>query len=185
MSILIPLITADDLEQFPDDGKRREVIAGELYVSPAPARNHQELSSDLHFLLYEAVVNTGLGRVFHAPVDVRFTEGDQVQPDLLVILKDRLDIYRGHIVHGAPDVVVEILSPSNRTVDLVEKARLYAEHAVPEYWILDPIEKTIQLFRHEGGRHVIVAPEAGVLHSAVVPGLAIDPAKLFAQLDSE
>jgi Uma2 family endonuclease len=185
MSVQVPLLTADELDQFPDDGKRREIIAGELYVSPAPAKPHQQLSGHLHVLLYNALVPTKLGEVYFAPVDVRFSERDQVQPDLLVILSERLSIYRGHIVFGAPDIVIEILSPSNRSVDLVEKARLYAENGVPEYWILDPIEHTFQMFRLEHGRHVHVAPEGNLHRSAVIPGLVIDQAALFSRLESD
>lgn len=182
MAIQIPLLTADELEQFPDDGKRREIIAGELYVSPAPTRDHQELSGHLYVLLYEAVVNTGLGHVYFAPVDVRFSERDQVQPDLLVIQQERLDIYQGHIVFGAPDIIVEILSPSNRSVDLTEKHRLYAEHGVPEYWILDPDARTFQMLTLADGRYVPVTPERGLLRSTVIPDLAVDQAELFARL---
>jgi Uma2 family endonuclease len=185
MSILVPLITADDLEQFPDDGLRREVIAGELYVSEAPARIHQRLSALLHLRLADAVETTGWGEVYYAPVDVRFTERDQVQPDLLVIRKERLGIYRGHIAHGAPDVIIEILSPSNRTVDLVQKAQLYADHGVPEYWILDPVERTTQLFTLKDKQYLPVEPDGGLFRSTVVPGLVIDPAELYSRMPSQ
>ena len=184
MSILIPLLTADELDQFPDDGKRREIIAGELYVSAAPAKPHQQLAGHLFVLLYNEVVLNELGEVYFAPVDVRFSERDQVQPDLLVILHERRDIYRGNTVYGAPDIVVEILSPSNRSVDLVEKARLYAAGGVGEYWILDPIGHTLQMLRLEDGRHVPVAPERGLMHSTVIPGFVIDQTALFARLRS-
>jgi len=87
MSVQTRLLTADELDQFPDDGKRCEIIAGELYVTPAPARQHQELAVQLCYLLYQAVELTGWGKVFFAPVDVRFSTHHQVQPDLLVIRK--------------------------------------------------------------------------------------------------
>jgi len=120
MSYQIPLLTAGDLDQFPDDGKRREIIAGELYVTPAPAKPHQQLAGHLYVVPYNAVVLNELGEVYFAPVDVRFSESDQVLPDLVVLLHERRGIYRGNTVYGAPDIVVEILSPSNRSVDLVE-----------------------------------------------------------------
>src|SRR5680860_1564 len=99
MSVTTRLLTVDDLDQFPDDGKRREIIAGELYVTPAPARQHQELAVQLCYLLYQAVELTGWGKVFFAPVDVRFSAHHQVQPDLLVIRKERMGSYRGNTVH--------------------------------------------------------------------------------------
>ncbi len=185
MSIKTRLLTVDELDQFPDDGKRREIIAGELYVSPAPAREHQKLAGQLFLLFHQAIELSGWGEVYFAPVDVRFSINDQVQPDLLVIRKERREIYRGNTVYGAPDVVVEILSPSNRTYDEVEKARLYAEASVPEYWILDPITHDFRMLTLIDGRHVPVTPEGGFFRSTVVPKLAVDPAALFASLSSE
>jgi Uma2 family endonuclease len=185
MTVLMPLLTADDLEQFPDDGKRREVIGGVLYVSVTPTRVHQRLSFLLARLLGEAVYDTGWGEAYYAPVDVRFSERDQVQPDLLVIRKERLGIYRGHIVHGAPDIVIEIISPSNGMVDLVEKAQLYAANDVPEYWIFDPAARTCQQYRLEDGQHVPVFPDGDTFRSTVVPDLAIDSQELFARLRTQ
>ncbi len=185
MSIKTRLLTVDELDQFPDDGKRREIIAGELYVSPAPAREHQKLAIHLSYLLYQAIELSGWGEVYFAPVDVRFSAHDQVQPDLLVIRKERREIYRGNTVYGPPDIVVEILSPSNRTYDVVEKGRLYAAAGVPEYWILDPITREFRILALVEGRYVPVEPDGEVLRSTVVPGLAVDPAALFAKLSSE
>lgn len=154
-------------------------------MSPAPAIVHQELSGRIHYLFFQAVNLTGWGRVYYAPVDVRFSTHDQVQPDLLVIRRERLEIGRGNTVHGAPDIVVEILSPSNGKYDEVEKARLYAEGGVPEYWILDPVAHVFRMLALVDGRYVPVTPEAGLLRSTVVPGLVVDPAELFANLKSE
>lgn len=185
MSVQTRPLTADDLDHFPDDGKRREIIAGELFVSPAPSIKHQELAGHLYYLLHQAVILTGWGKVYFAPVDVRFSTHDQVQPDLLVIRRERLEIGRGNTVHGAPDLVVEILSPSNRNYDEVEKARLYAEAGVPEYWIMDPMAHVCQMLTLVDGRYDPVTPDGGLLRSNVVPGLVVDPATLFARLKSE
>jgi len=73
MSVQTRLLTVDELDQFPDDGKRREIIAGELFVSPAPSIKHQELAGHLYYLLHQAVILTGWGKVYFAPVDVRFS----------------------------------------------------------------------------------------------------------------
>lgn len=175
-------ITADELDQMPDDGMRYEVIAGELHVAAAPLKEHQRFLARLNFLVYQAVVLPDWGEVFFAPVDVRFPNGDQVQPDLIVLRKDRLDLYQGNKVFGAPDVVVEILSPSNRPYDEVTKARLYAEFGVPEYWIGDPLAPNLRLFALRGGVYVPIAPEHGLLRSTVVPNLTVDPAALLVDL---
>ncbi len=133
MSIEPRTVFADELDHFPDDGKRREVIGGELYVWRVPSRTHQELSMWLSVLLFREIAETGAGMVYAAPVDVRFSSRDQVQPDLLAIRDERLGIYRGHTVLGAPDIVVEILSPPSAAYDEVEKRCLYAAGGVPEY----------------------------------------------------
>jgi Uma2 family endonuclease len=184
MSVQTRLLTVSDLDDFPDDGLRREIIAGVLYVSAAPARIHQRLLGYVFRSIIEAVEDTGWGEVYFAPVDVRFSENDQVQPDLLVIKADRLGIYRGSTVFGAPDLVVEILSPSNRSVDLVNKARLYADKGVPEYWILDPINHTAQVFKLSDGQFEPVALDGDLIRSTVIPKLVIDSADLFACLPS-
>jgi Uma2 family endonuclease len=158
-------------------------------VAAAPAREHQRLLGRLHVLLHEAVEEPGLGEVSMAPVDVRFSERDQVQPDLLVLLNDNLGRYRGNTVFGPPDLVVKIASPSTRRYDDVEKAHLFAANGVPESW--QPVPPTpehptggsfrIQILR--SGLYVPVAPDDdGRLHSTVVPGLTVAPSALLAGL---
>jgi Uma2 family endonuclease len=112
--------------------------------------------------------------VYATPVDVRLSEHDQVQPDLLAIRRDRRHIYRGHTVHGAPDIVVEILPPSNPGYDEVEKRRL-----------VDPVERTLTILRPGGDSYEPVAPEGGVLCSTAIVDFTIDPAALFALLAGE
>ncbi|CAN5532808.1 Uma2 family endonuclease [soil metagenome] len=185
MSIATQTVSADELDQFPDDGKRREVIGGELHVSPAPSRTHQELSAHLLFLLYGAIVQPCAGMVYAAPVDVRFSGVDQVRPDLLAIRRERLGIYRGHTVHGAPDIVVEILSPSNPAYDEVEKRRLYAAGGVPEYWIVDPEARRMTILRLTGEEYHVVEPVDGNVRSESIVDFAIDPSELFARLTAE
>lgn len=182
MSIAANLVTAAQLEFFPVDGKRREVVEGLLYVSPAPTRIHQTLSFRLAHLLFEAINKSGAGEAFSAPVDVRFSELDQVQPDLIAIRRERLGMYQGHVVNGAPDIVVEILSLSSRQYDEVEKMRLYAGAGVPEYWIVDPDRRQMTIYRLAGDGYEASAPIDGLLHSAAVTEFTVDPDALFADL---
>ncbi len=184
MSTATTLLTADQLDQFPNDGKRREVIEGELYVSPSAARNHQDLSMHLSMIFYRAIYEEGAGRVFATP-DVRFSEIDQVQPDLVVIRSDRLGIYEGHIVHGPPDIVVEILSPSNARYDQIEKRRLYEKYGVSEYWIVDPKLQMLTILRLTDGVYVETEPENGLLRSTAIVDFTIDPEALFARVSNE
>ena len=177
-------LTYEDLEGFPDDGKRREVVGGKLYVSPAPLKKHQRLSKRLVVLFHEQVERPGLGAVFHAPVDVRLPNGDQVQPDLLVLLLDHLGRYERNTVFGPPDIVVEIFSPTSFSYDKTEKAELYAALGVPEYWQADPDTPELRILEFGDGAYVPIPPDPdGRLRSRVVPGLVVDPATLFANLD--
>lgn len=185
MSIATNLVTAEQLGFFPVDGKRREVIEGVLHVSPAPSRVHQTLSFRLSSLLYQAINRSGAGEAFAAPVDVRFSEIDQVQPDLIAIRRERLDIYQGHIVNGAPDIVIEILSPSSRQYDEVEKKQLYARSGISEYWIVDPDRRQLTIYRLAGGSYRSTAPVDGLLHSAAVTEFTVDPEALFVELSNQ
>lgn len=182
-SSVIPRHTAADLDAFPDDGLRREIIEGELFVAAAPSRFHQEVQIRLIVQIGVLVKANGSGKIFAAPADVRLSEHDLVQPDIIFIRRERLGIYRGNTVHGAPDVIMEIVSPSNRGYDLESKARLYEANAVPEYWVFDPERRRITQLVFADGRHVPVEPTNGIYRSTVIPGLEIDPTVLFAPLD--
>lgn len=186
MSILTRPLTYLDLEHFPDDGKRYEVVYGELHVSAAPDRRHQRLLTILTAQAFHVAETSGAGQVFVAPVDVRPLGTDQVQPDLLFIRRERLHLYQGHVMLGPPDLVNEVLSPSTRHFDQTQKARFYAEAGVPEYWFFDPAEHEVRPFRLDAGAYVPLPPAAdGTFHSAVLPGFVVDPDALFAQVDGQ
>lgn len=183
MSILTQPLTYKDLEQFPDDGNRYEIVDGELYVAAAPAKPHQRLSRRLLLVIVAAVDAAQAGEVFYAPVDVRFSESSQVQPDILSIRRERAGIYRGNTVNEPPDPVVEILSPSNPAYDEQVKRRLYERMGVPELLLADPDTPSIRLFVLREGRYVAVEPDAdGRRHSTVVPDLVFDPKTLLTDL---
>ncbi|MGH2531723.1 MAG: Uma2 family endonuclease [Thermomicrobiales bacterium] len=183
MSTTAELLTYRDLEQVPDDGLRYEIIDGELYVAAAPAKSHQRLLGRLYRVIDDAADVTGAGEVFMAPVDVRFSLHSQVQPDLLFIRRERAGIYRVNTVYEPPDLVIEILSPSNRSYDEKIKRGLYERMGVPELMLADPDAPALRLFALREGRYVEVEPDAdGRLHSTIVPGLVFDPATLLANL---
>lgn len=184
MSLLARPLTYDDLRQLPDDRNRYELLGGELIVSPSPHRAHQRVSYRLTQLIGDHVDAQQLGEVYAAPVDVRLSPHSVVQPDLLFIRRDRLAIYGPTgPVEGAPDLVVEIVSPASRVMDRVRKAALYADSGVPEYWIVDPEPRTVELLVLDRGLYTPVAAEAGRYPSIAIPGLVIDPDTLFADLD--
>ncbi|MBX3071882.1 MAG: Uma2 family endonuclease [Thermomicrobiales bacterium] len=181
MSIASELLTVDQLDQFPNDGKRREIIEGELHVSPAPVRDHQFLVKRVLGLLVREIDDKGHGEAFPGPVDVRFSPGDQMQPDVIALSNGRPDAYQDHVMHGAPDIVVEILSPSNESYDRVEKRRLYEVNGVAEYWIIDPTSRDMTILRLTNGVYAETASENGLLRSTAIVDLTIDPAALFAR----
>jgi Uma2 family endonuclease len=136
---------------FPNDGNRHEIIDGRHYMNAAPSPRHQYVSRHIQFQLMEQIEQKGFGQVINAPIDVQFSECDVVQPDIIVVLKTNR-IMTPIKVKGAPDLAVEILSPSNRKYDKELKRQLYEQAGVPEYWIVDSEEQVIhQLQRSAEG----------------------------------
>jgi Uma2 family endonuclease len=178
MAIKRPLFSAEDLEHLPDDGY--ELFDGELIVSPAPIPKHQLTSSECHGLLLTAQ-RAGWGVVIAAPIEVQFTDLRIVQPDLIFIRRDRLHIIGKKRVEGAPDLVLGILSPGSRKADLGWKLTLYARGGVPFYWVLDPIARTVRIYRLEEEGYVaepILRP-GQTLSCPLFPGITTDVANLF------
>lgn len=184
MSVLTQRLTLADLAQMPNDGKRYEIIDGEPHVSPAPSRLHEKLTVRLLLLIYAYLTEHGLGDdVYTAPVDVHFSGYDGVQPDLVYVSPARRSILgEPGSINGAPDLIVEIFSPSSRAYDQLVKARLYATAGVPELWHADPEAESLTDFALEGGAYVPVPQVDGRARSLVLPGLEIDVAALFADL---
>jgi Uma2 family endonuclease len=130
-------LTHADYLLIPDDGMRHELIAGEHFVTPSPSLRHQTVSRNLVRFLDAFVRERRLGEVFFAPLDVILSDFDVVEPDLIFVRQERREILQDW-VRGVPDLLVEILSPSNRRHDEVRKRDLYEERGVEEYWIVDP-----------------------------------------------
>jgi Uma2 family endonuclease len=155
--------TYAEFARLPDDGNRYEVIAGELYVTPAPNSLHQQIGVRLVLALGGFVARHGLGVVYTAPYDVIFGEGDYVQPDVIYVRRERVnDVIRDHGAVGPPHLVVEILSGSTEQRDRGLKRERYAQYGVPEYWIIDPGAKHVEVYRLTRGdlRRVLVENDA-------------------------
>ncbi|MEW6619844.1 MAG: Uma2 family endonuclease [bacterium] len=142
--------TYEDYVQFPDDGKRYQIIQGEVYMSPAPVPYHQRISAKLFEILQQFVKINKLGEVFYAPCDVLFSDEDVVQPDIFFISKENLNIIKDKYIEGAPNLIIEITSPYTQNLDKLLKKRLYETYGVKEYWLLDADKKTLQIFSHTG-----------------------------------
>lgn len=140
-------LTYEDYCLLPNDGKRYEIIDGELFVSPAPIPKHQTFVTNLTYYLVEYAKKHRLGKVYVAPVDVVFSQFDVVEPDLIYISKSRASIMTRANVQGAPDLVVEVLSESTQKTDQTTKLKLYARFGVAEYWMIDPETCSAEIYR--------------------------------------
>ena len=172
--------TYQDYMQTPDD-IRYELIDGELILAAAPNMYHQTISRNLAWLIWGFARDRSLGEVYNAPCDVHLSDSNVVQPDILFISAARLDILTEQNVADAPDMVVEILSPSTANYDLRVKRDLYARFGVREYWLVDPEERTVSVLSLDGGEFYEVARfgEDDTLTSQVVEGLRIDLSEVF------
>src|SRR5271157_788448 len=167
-------LTYEDYCLLPDDGKRREIIEGELFVTPSPQTPHQRVVIRLSAHLWQFVDSHKLGEVFGAPFDVVFSEFDVVEPDLIYISNARANVLTNRNVQGAPDLVVEVLSEGTARVDCSIKLKLYAKFGVQEYWILDPEGPSAEIYRRgeKGLDPVAKLSAADVLTSPMFPGFS-------------
>jgi Uma2 family endonuclease len=176
-------LTYDDLvalQARPEyEFQRLEIIDGELFVSPAPIPLHQILTSTLIYLLSSLVIKRQLGLVLPAPVSVRLSPHDVVQPDVVFVRQDRRHIIGPRDIDGPPDLVIEILSPSTRRRDLTTKKALYERYGVPEYWIIDLEARAVSVFALVAGRYQPVPIGDGIIRSTVIPDCAIALTELF------
>jgi len=177
--------TYEDFVKFPDDGNRHEIIDGEHYVTPAPNTKHQRIVSRLTGSLVGYLDHHPIGEVFVAPFDVVFSNFSVVEPDLLYISRERRDILTDKHVQGAPDLVVEVLSPGTRKTDEVKKRDLYKRFGVREYWIVDPELDTIKVYRQVEGAFARVAELSAeaddTLTTPLLPGWSVALTKIFAE----
>jgi Uma2 family endonuclease len=177
-------LTYDDFVLFPDDGKRHELIDGEHYVTPSPNPKHQIVVGNLHLLIGNWLRDHRIGRVMLSPLDVVFTKFDVVEPDLLYLSNERAaQVLTNKNVHGVPELVVEIGSPSTRKRDETVKRRLYERAGVSEYWFVDPELDVVRAYR--AGARGFEKPdelwrEAGdVLTTSLLPGLDLPLVRIF------
>lgn len=176
-------LTVEDYELFPDDGQRHELIDGEHVVTAAPVVHHQRVLVRLVALLHVFVEEHSLGEILPAPTDVVLSRHDVVQPDVLFVSNARSAIVTRRI-EGAPDLAVEVLSPSSRRTDEVLKRRRYEVFGVTELWIVDPEIDVVRVYRRESperfGRPLELAAERGdMLATPLLPGLTLDLGRLF------
>ncbi len=174
-------LTYNDLLAFPDDGKRRELLDGELIVSPSPRLRHQEIVGRLYLSLGNHVVQQGSGRVYLGPTDILFSDRNVLVPDVLFVADERLGILTEKNIQGVPSLVIEVLS--NPRIDRVRKRDIYGRFGVPEYWFVDPEADRVEIYHATDagyGKPEIFEP-GDTLEYPPLPRLQIDLTKLFAR----
>ncbi len=143
-------LTYEDYLVLPNDGKRYQILEGELDVTPAPSTTHQKVSMRLEHLLVGHVEKHNLGLVLDAPVDVVLNERNVIQPDIIFIANEHLPQVEEAKVAGAPDLVVEILSPTTARTDRGTKSSIYCRHGVKWYWLVDPVAQLVEEYELQG-----------------------------------
>ena len=177
-------LTYQDYLDAPGD-QRYELIDGELILVASPNMDHQDVSMKLGYRMYSYVEENGLGWVSHAPLDVLLADNDTVtdvvQPDLLFVSREREQIRTPANIRGAPDFVVEILSPSSARRDWQYKRNLYARHGVKEYWIVDPSNRIVYVMLLTDGVLEIESTytEGDTVASVTLKGFSIDVDEIF------
>jgi len=169
--------TYDDLRNMPEDGNRYEVIDGELLGTPSPGTRHQSAQKNLTVLLVEQVERRGRGIVFPAPTDLIINQTRCVVPDVMVVAQARTNFITEAGVECAPDLVVEIVSPSSARNDREIKRKLYASIGVREYWIADPARKVIDVLalgESDYHEHGVFGPGQVLRSTAFELAIAID-----------
>ncbi|GAB4417843.1 MAG: Uma2 family endonuclease [Thermodesulfovibrionales bacterium] len=164
------------------EGAPYQLIGGELVMTPSPVPYHQRISKRLEFLLYDFVEKKrDMGEVFYSPIDVYLEETEVYQPDIIFVSKERLNIIGEKKIEGAPDIVIEILSPATAYYDLRHKKTVYAKHGVKEYWIVDPMEKSIEIFENRDHEFVLTdkATGKGNVKSKLLEGFEVEIEEIF------
>ena len=178
-------LTYNDFLTFPDDGKRHELIAGAHYVTPSPNTRHQMISGNLMTALRVCLESHPRGLVFAAPFDVVLSDADVVVPDLIYISRERRRILTAQNVQGAPDLIVEILSPGTRKADEIAKRALYERSGVTDYWIVDPELEVVRIYKRVDAAFVrtaeLAVARSDVLTTPLLPELSIPLAQIFAE----
>ncbi len=177
-------LTYADFLLFPDDGKRHELIDGAHYVTPSPKLKHQAIVGNLYWLIRSFLTDHPIGNAYLSPLDVVLSDIDVVEPDLLFVASEQLDILTERNVSGPPTLVVEVLSESTRRRDETLKMKLYERMGVREYWMVDPEAETVNVYRAAAERFERVCALSvetnDSLTTPALPGRSLALAAIFA-----
>ncbi|HEX9973494.1 MAG TPA: Uma2 family endonuclease [bacterium] len=170
-----------DYFELPDDGNKYEIIEGELIMSPAPYTIHQEVMLNIAVELVNFVRKTKIGKIYVAPTDVVISDINVVQPDILFITSEKLQIITAKNIKGVPDLIIEIISPATGYYDLSGKKDIYEKFGVREYWTVDPMKQRVDIylnFEHKFELHQRLEKK-GIVKSNILKGFEIDLETIF------
>jgi hypothetical protein len=180
-SAAIEPFTVADYRALPGGPPYYQLIEGELIMAPSPNSDHQDIAGNIYFLLRQHAMKHRFGKVCIAPLDVFLSEITVVQPDVFFLATRSLALLRDDGVHGAPDLVVEIVSPSNGRLELKRKRPLYARHGVREEWLIEPELEQIHRydFTVDAAKPLRVIDSDETFETPLLPGLTINAADVF------
>jgi len=164
------------------EGAPYQLIEGELIMTPAPGPLHQMISANLFKKLSKFIDEKGIGIVLYSPVDVYLGEKNAYQPDIAFISKEETEIIKEDGIYGAPDLIIEILSPSTAYYDIKKKYRVYERHGVKEYWLVDPEMRGVEVFLlNDKGEFSLSLKvyEKGTIKSTVLRGFEFSIDEIF------
>lgn len=173
--------TYHDYLNLPEDGKRYEVINGELVMVEAPNTIHQNIIIKIIYEIEDFLRQQKIGKIFCSPTDIKFNDTNVVQPDILFISKERLNIITENNINGAPNLIMEILSPGTAYYDLIGKKELYEQFGVKEYWIVDPRKQRVDVYQNVKQQFELdqrIELE-GIVTSVVIKGFEINYENIF------
>lgn len=171
-----------DYLRLPDDSKRYEIIEGVLYVANAPSIEHQFTVSEIHFQLKLFIRDKELGQVYTSPLEVHLSETTRpVQPDVLFIRAQHQPPPSTQFFEGAPDLIVEVISPSSIRLDRHIKFDAYEKSSVAEYWLADPKARLVEVYTLSNGEYALLGQYTNdeLIESQVLAGLQIKTSTLF------
>ena len=173
--------TYQDLLTTPDDRNRYEIFEGDIIVTPAPNEPHQTAAMNLSVILGTYIKRHGLGKLYAAPLDVYFDEETVIEPDLLFVAKDRFSIIEKQRIKGAPDLVVEVLSPSTEERDRGFKFKRCAQEGVKEYWLVDPDRRAVDVYTLTLKGYELFGKFGGdqTVKSKILPGLSFTASEVW------
>ena len=181
MSVAATKLTWADIKDLPETTGRTEIIDGELIMSPSPGYSHQRACTLLGRYLSQHIDDQGLGAFVSSPIHVILDEHEHYEPDLCFIRGERTGIIKDTFIEGPPDLIIEVISESNRTHDTVVKFEAYARYGVEEYWLVDLREQQISTWTCVSGKYELIARAAPgePVRSLALPDLELNPARVF------